>query len=99
MANRPHPVQYQGSKRNLAAHIIRFFPHQVERLVEPFAGTAAISIAAADRQSTRNFWLNDLNKPPIELFELIIENPCDISDAYADIWNEQHSDSIGHYNF
>jgi DNA adenine methylase len=97
MANLPHPVQYQGSKRNLAAHILRFLPKKIESLVEPFAGTAAISIAAVAEQSTRNFWLNDLNKPLIELFELIIENPGDIADAYADIWSEQHSDSIGHY--
>jgi DNA adenine methylase len=97
MANLPHPVQYQGSKRNLSSHILRFLPSRVERLVEPFAGTAAISIAAAAEQSARNFWLNDLNQPLIELFKLIIENPCDIADAYADIWSEQHSDSIGHY--
>lgn len=97
MANLPHPVQYQGSKRNLAAHILRFLPNQVGRLVEPFSGTAAISIATAAEQSAGNFWLNDLNKPLIELFNLIIENPDDIADAYADIWGEQHSDSIGHY--
>ena len=97
MANLPHPVQYQGSKRNLAAHILKFLPNRIERLVEPFAGTAAISIAAVSEQSARNFWLNDLNKPLIELFRLIIENPNDIADAYADIWGEQHSDSIEHY--
>lgn len=97
MANLPHPVQYQGSKRNLASHILRFLPNPVDRLVEPFAGTAAISIAAAAKQGAQNFWLNDLNEPLIELFKLIIENPDDIADAYADIWSEQHSDSIGHY--
>jgi DNA adenine methylase len=97
MANLPHPVQYQGSKRNLAAHILSFLPNQIERLVEPFAGTAAVSIAAAAKQGARNFWLNDLNQPLIELFKLIIENPSDVSDAYADIWSEQHPDSIGHY--
>jgi DNA adenine methylase len=63
MANLPHPVQYQGSKRNLVAHILNFLPSRVERLVEPFAGTAAISIAAATEQSTQNFWLND---PPYQ---------------------------------
>ncbi len=97
MANIPHPVQYQGSKRNLAAYILKFLPSRVERLIEPFAGTAAISIAAAAEQRAQNFWLNDLNNPLIELFKLIIENPGDMADAYADIWSEQHSDSIGHY--
>jgi DNA adenine methylase len=97
MSNLPHPVQYQGSKRNIAAHILKFLPHKIERLVEPFAGTGAISIATAAQQNARNFWLNDLNEPLIELFKLIIEHPDDIADAYTNIWNEQSLDSIGHY--
>jgi D12 class N6 adenine-specific DNA methyltransferase len=44
MTSLPHPIQYQGSKRNLASNILSFLPHKIERLVEPFAGTAAISI-------------------------------------------------------
>ncbi len=53
MASLPHPVQSQGNKRNLAAYILRFLPSRVDRLVEPFSGTAAISIAAAAEQSTQ----------------------------------------------
>lgn len=34
----PHPIQYQGSKRNLAPMILRYFPENVETLIEPFAG-------------------------------------------------------------
>ncbi|WP_083894039.1 DNA adenine methylase [Rivularia sp. PCC 7116] len=97
MTNLPHPVQYQGSKRNLASRILSFFPSKINRLVEPFAGTGAISIAAAANQISNNFWLNDLNKPLIQLLELIIENPSYIADIYLNIWNEQHHDSVGHY--
>jgi DNA adenine methylase len=97
MSNLPHPVQYQGSKRNLASFILGFFPDKIDRLVEPFTGTAAISIAAAARQSAQGFWLNDLNKPLIELLKLIIDNPCEIADTYSNIWYEQHIDSIAHY--
>ncbi|MCK4459049.1 MAG: DNA adenine methylase, partial [Methanosarcinales archaeon] len=43
----PHPIPYQGSKRNIARTILSFFPHQFDTLVEPFAGSAAISLAAA----------------------------------------------------
>jgi len=93
----PHIVQYQGSKRSLATHILKFFPNTIERLVEPFAGTAAISIATAAHQISRNFWLNDLNQPLIELLELAIENPHEIAALYAEIWNGQHADSIDHY--
>ena len=97
MTNLPHLVQYQGSKRNLAKHILKFLPSKVDRLVEPFAGTAAISIAVSNNQITSNFWLNDLNKTLIQLLEMAIERPNEIADFYLDIWNEQHSDSIAHY--
>jgi DNA adenine methylase len=93
----PHPVQYQGSKRNLASNILKFLPNAVDRLVEPFAGTAAISIAASSRKISQKFWLNDLNQPLVELLKLIIEEPQKIADAYTDIWNQQHDDSLKHY--
>ncbi len=97
MKNLPHPIQYQGSKRNLAPLILPYFPKKVKRLVEPFSGTAAISIAAAARNISQVFWINDLNKPLIELLQLIVEHPEDIADAYTKIWYEQHHDSIEHY--
>lgn len=97
MTNLPHPIQYQGSKRNLAPDILKFLPDRVENLVEPFAGTAAVSIAAASKSIFQRFWLNDLNQPLIELLELIIEKPNEIADDYTEIWNEQHYDSINHY--
>lgn len=97
MANLPHFIQYQGSKRNLATHILQFLPKKIGRLVEPFAGTAAISVATSANQITRRFWLNDLNKPLIELLELAIERPNEIADFYLELWNEQHTDSVTHY--
>lgn len=97
MANLPHFIQYQGSKRILAKHILQFLPKGISRLVEPFAGTAAISVATSASQITRKFWLNDLNKPLIELLELAIERPNEIADFYLELWNEQHTDSVAHY--
>lgn len=49
----PHIVQYQGSKRILAPQILQYMPQKFNRLVEPFAGMAAITIAVAQKQ--RNF--------------------------------------------
>lgn len=97
MVSLPHPIQYQGSKRSIASDILKFLPSKVERLIEPFAGTAAISVAISARQISNNFWLNDLNKPLVELLELIIEHPDEIADAYSEIWHKQSSDSVGHY--
>ncbi|MBM4288990.1 MAG: DNA adenine methylase [Deltaproteobacteria bacterium] len=93
----PHPIQYQGSKRNLASIILRYFPDKFKRLVEPFAGSAAISIACAAREKAISYWINDLNKPLANLLELIINNPNEVADFYENIWNQQHQNSLEHY--
>lgn len=93
----PHPIQYQGSKRNLASTILRYFPNRFARLVEPFAGSAAISIACAARGKAKSYWINDLNKPLAELLGLIINRPAEIADYYETIWNQQGYDSLEHY--
>jgi len=41
----PQPFQYQGSKRALAPLILQYLPISTTRLVEPFCGSAALSIA------------------------------------------------------
>jgi DNA adenine methylase len=97
MVSLPHPIQYQGSKRKLASEILKFLPKKIDRLVEPFAGTAAISLAAAAREICQSFWINDLNKPLIELLELIVENPDNIADFYTEIWHQQDGGSVDHY--
>ena len=91
------PFQYQGSKRALASVILRQFPANVLRLVEPFCGSAALSIAAAARGQAREFWLNDFNKPLAELLALMIENPKELAKSYADIWRGEGVDTLEHY--
>ena len=97
MKNLPHPIQYQGSKRNLAPVILRYVPTGVDRLIEPFAGSAAISISAAARQIAKFYVINDLNKPLAELLRLIVESPIEIASFYEAVWKEQHQDSVEHY--
>jgi DNA adenine methylase len=93
----PHPIQYQGSKRNLAPVILKYFPEKVERLIEPFAGTGAVSVACASAGGAEKYWLNDHNKPLSELLELIVSKPEEVADYYDELWNQQHSDSLAHY--
>lgn len=93
----PHPIQYQGSKRNLAPVILKYFPEKIERLVEPFAGTGAVSVACAFAGMSKKFWLNDFNASLSGLLELIVNKPEKLSDYYDHLWNQQHPDSIEHY--
>ena len=97
MKSIPHPIQYQGSKRNLASVILQYVPKDVNCLIEPFSGSAAISIAVAARQMAKSYLINDLNKPLAELLRLIVEFPIETASFYEAVWNEQHSDSIEHY--
>lgn len=93
----PHPIPYQGSKRNLAPDILRYFPEQIDVLYEPFAGSAAITIAAAEAGLAQSFHLNDLNKPLIDLWEEIINRPDQLSKKYTKLWNDQLSDPKAFY--
>ncbi|MEI6707701.1 MAG: DNA adenine methylase [Methylococcales bacterium] len=93
----PHPVQYQGSKRNLAAIILEYFPPNIQTVIEPFAGTAAISVATAFQNRANRFLINDLNKPLVNLLRGIIEQPEETANAYEKLWHEQQPDSVGHY--
>jgi DNA adenine methylase len=85
----PHPIPYQGSKRNLAGEILRFFPTQFDRLIEPFCGSAAITIASAYYGKADRFLINDVNLPLIDLLDAIINDPKYIIKSYHDQWHEQ----------
>lgn len=96
----PHIVQYQGSKRILAPKILRYMPRRFARLVEPFAGMAAITVAVAKQQRAGSYLVNDLNAPLVGLLEAVVNRPDRLAEEYADVWNAQFTDkegSIAHY--
>jgi len=85
----PQPIPYQGSKRGIAKTILSFFPHRFDTLIEPFAGSAAVTIAASTSGKSSKFHINDVNIPLMELWNEIINNPQGISDGYKNLWNDQ----------
>lgn len=101
MSKIPHLVQYQGSKRNLAPRIAEYFPKKINRFIEPFSGTCAMSIYTAANQLCDSFILNDINFQVIDLIEKCINNPNKLADGYEKIWNGQFIDdenSVDYYN-
>lgn len=92
----PHIVQYQGSKRKLAAQILEYMPRKFNRLLEPFSGMAAISIAAAYEQRAKSYHINDINEPLIKILEAAVNSPASLIHAYRDLWNEQFTFSESH---
>ncbi len=86
----PHPFPYQGSKRGIAQYILLHFPSSMRCLIEPFCGSSAVSIAAAAHGLAKQFWLNDLNQPLMDLWREILERPNELAGDYEKLWNEQY---------
>jgi DNA adenine methylase len=85
----PQPFPYQGSKRRLASLIVSHFGADVRRLIEPFAGSAAVSLATAARRRSSSFLINDLNAPLVDLWRAILTDPNTLAAAYTSLWERQ----------
>lgn len=94
----PHPIPYQGSKRSLATEILRYFPSKFATLHEPFAGSAAITIASAANGFGDHYHINDLNKPLMDLWRAIIEEPQEVALRYETLWHKQLTDPRSFYD-
>lgn len=95
----PHLVQYQGSKRILAPEIVKFIPETTKRIIEPFAGTGAVSIFAAYQGICETFVLNDINIPLIQMLELCIEDPALLVRQYSEIWQGQFTENENNIDY
>jgi len=75
-----------------------FFPHGIDTLIEPFAGSAALSIAAASYSKAVQFQLNDLNQPLANLWRAIIHDPQSITAEYKRLWMDQKDNKRKFYD-
>jgi DNA adenine methylase len=94
----PHPIPYQGSKRRLALAILSHVEDdRYKRLVEPFAGSAAVTLAAAKYGKVSSFLIGDRLEPLVELWQRIIEGPAAVADEYETLWNRERERPIDEY--
>lgn len=94
----PHPIPYQGSKRLLAPAILSYMPKATSmRLVEPFAGSAAITLAAASSGIFSSYVIGDVLKPLMQLWQMIADNPHHIADKYEIYWHCERKNPIEAY--
>lgn len=94
----PHPIPYQGSKRRLAAAILGQIPPSLyTRLVEPFAGSGAITLAAATRKKFSSYVIGDALEPLIRLWDLVIDDPTDLAEQYSTLWHREREMPIDAY--
>jgi len=97
LANAPHALPYQGSKRHLAHAIVRLLPLDTARLLEPFAGSAAVAIAARHLGIGRTAEISDVNEPLIGLWQAILDDPLALAADYERLWSQQLGDPRGFY--
>ena len=92
------PFQYQGSKRALASRILEHVPRgRFDEILEPFAGSAAVSLAAMAKGVVSSVWLNDINEPLIQLWRSILSDTESLISEYTELWERQLEDPAEHF--
>lgn len=81
----------QGSKRSQSAVIQRFIPDDTELVVEPFCGSAAVSIGVMQGGLAKSALIADLNHDIVRLWRQIVEEPELLVTNYAEVWAGQFS--------
>ena len=94
----PHPIPYQGSKRLLAQRILDYVSGPVSTLIEPFAGSASFTIAAARAGRADRFLIGDSLAPLVSLWVRMLSDPAGLADEYEALWLGQTQDPAGFYN-
>ena len=86
------PLDHRASRahRGIVRFILPYFPNGVERLVEPFCGPGAVSVAAAAHGLAKQLWLSDSNESLMALWAEILERPNELVDRYEHLWIQQH---------
>jgi len=93
----PHVIPYQGSKRKLADRILSYTFPDIDTLIEPFAGSAAITLAAASRNLAKRYVIADKLEPLMEIWKMIVNEPDRLINEYTNLWTSQISDPARYY--
>tara|TARA_Y100000310_G_scaffold171060_1_gene171207 strand:- start:15074 stop:15970 length:897 start_codon:yes stop_codon:yes gene_type:complete len=93
-----HPIPYQGSKRRLAPIILEFIRPAVSTVFEPFAGSAAVTLACAKYERGRAYHINDSLKPLMGIWRMVVTEPDRLADEYESLWYEQLAEPRAYYD-
>lgn len=94
----PHVLPYQGSKRKIAEKILESVDFDIKgSFIEPFAGSAAVSLLAISNKKAKKYIISDKYKPISDLWILIKNNPIFVYEEYKKIWSEQFKDQKSHF--
>lgn len=94
----PHPFPYQGSKRRLAPLIAPHIPDHVQVMFEPFAGSAAMTLHAAQHGLARHFVIGDSLGDIVRLWRGIVLEPGATAARYRAVWSAQTPANPEYFN-
>lgn len=98
----PPPFPLQGAKRGQAPLIVRLVPPGEPRLIEPFCGSAAVSIAARRAGVVGEVAISDANPALMALWAEILRHPMGVAQGYERVWSGQFTgnppDPRGHFD-
>jgi len=87
-------IKWSGSKRSQAEKIISYFPQEINTYYEPFCGGASVLRRLLDSGIKVNSYIcSDVNDGLIALWNEIKNNPTEVSDYYAKLWQELNHDT------
>ena len=76
---------------------MEFFGSKIHTLYEPFCGSAAITLAAANENLATHFVLGDSLQPLTEIWRQVIEKPDTLAADYKTCWDGQSTGGDGYY--
>lgn len=95
----PHPIPYQGSKRQLAPLILSLIPAgRFDTLVEPFVGSGAVTLATARKALCKHFVVGDALEPLCGVWQHLVTSPRSLAEEYTHLWHSQFPDPIAFFN-
>ncbi len=98
MSTIPQVIPYQGSKRKIAPLVLENLPKNISVFYEPFAGSAAVTLAVAKEQRAKQYVINDILAPLADLWRAIIQEPQDVVKQYQALWEAQIGDERRFYD-
>lgn len=94
-------IRYMGSKNQIAAELLRFRPPRCRHCVEPFAGSAAVTLAARSFRMFETYIVNDVNSHHAAFLrtvqcqaprfvQCLLRIEADSRDCRKQLWEETH---------
>ncbi len=78
-------IKWSGSKDSQSKNILSYFPKEIDSYYEPFLGGGSIFLALLESDiQVNNYYLSDINKELIGIYELIKNDPDKIIISYKE---------------